>query len=299
MNNHPSPSDNHSQLSSLGSRLFAVKAVRVWTVIALFFIGLFLASVGIMLTGSSTRGQLLASALVQDLFAFALPAFLGGWLFTGRPWQWAGLSRPAPALSLMGVVSVCFVSHTPWASTHRRPQRAPSELPDFLSGLEVTIRRLEDQAAATTSLLLGEPSVWGLVSGITIIGVIGPFCEELFFRGALQKSLYGRIPGKLVGSRHLLLRALSDVRLSATSFSAYGSVVYTLWTGRLWPSVLAHALNNTATVVTQWLVLRGVADPSLFDIGSGGHPVVIIITAAITTLAVWGMWRLYGRKRHG
>ena len=299
MNNHPTPSDNHSQLSALGSRLFAVKAVRVWTVIAIFFIGLFLASVGIMLTGSSTRGQLLASALVQDLFAFALPAFLGGWLFTGRPWQWAGLSRPAPALSLMGVVSVFIVSIP--LLNYTVALNEALELPDFLSGLEVTIRRLEDQAAATTSLLLGDPSVWGLVSGITIIGVIGPFCEELFFRGALQKSLYGPHPWKAVWWAAAIF--------SFVHFQMYGFLprfllglwfgyLY-LWTGRLWPSVLAHALNNTATVVTQWLVLRGVADPSLFDIGSGGNPVVIIITAAITTLAVWGMWRLYGRKRHG
>lgn len=298
MNNRPPipQTDMPECKKTPANTIFGVKAVRVWTLLALFFIGLFIASIAIMLVGSASRGQLLVSAVIQDLFAFALPALVCGWLFVRRPWQWNGLTMKPGAIALTGVACVFIVS-IPLLNYTVELNKA-LVLPDFLSSLEAAMRQLEDQAAATTGILLGDTSVWGLVSGIIIIGMVGPFCEELFFRGALQKTLCGKHPWKAVWWTAAIF--------SFVHFQMYGFLprfmlglwfgyLY-LWTGSLWPSVLAHVLNNTATVLTQWLVMRGTADPDVLNIGADGNPWTVIISTILTSAAIYAMCSLYARK---
>lgn len=299
MNNRPPipKTDGIESKESVISLLFAAKPVRVWTLLALFFIGIFVASIAIMLIGSVSRNQLLINAIVQDIFAFALPALVCGWLFMHRPWHWNGLTINPGYAALFGVACVFIVSIP--LLNYTIELNKGLVLPDFLSSLETMMRQLENSAAATTAVLIGDTSIGGLISGIIIIGIVGPFCEEFFFRGALQKTLYGQHPWKAVWWTAAIF--------SFMHFQMYGFLprfmlglwfgyLY-LWTGSLWSSALAHILNNTATVLTQWLVLRGTIDPAFFDIGSDGNPWVVIFSILLTAAGIYAIWRYCAHKQ--
>jgi membrane protease YdiL (CAAX protease family) len=87
------------------------------------------------------------------------------------------------------------------------------------------------------------------------------FSEELFFRGILQKVLNECVSNKHIG-----------VWIGAALFSAFHMQFYGflprmlmgaylgylfLWSGSLWPGILAHFINNGMAVLLMWMSNRG------------------------------------------
>lgn len=281
----------------IAEAIFSVKSTRIWALTALFCIGIFVAGMIISLIGSASRNALLAGSLIQDLFAFIAPALICGYVFTHKPWQWTEVAKGASALSFAGVIAV-FVVSVPALNWLVELNESMS-LPQWLSGLEALMRQMEDSAAVTTKLLLSDTSVWGLISGVLIVGILGPFSEELFFRGALQKVLYGPNPWKAVWWSALIFSLLH--------FQMYGFVprfllglwfgyLY-LWTGSIWTSVFGHILNNTVTVVSQWLIANGIATEQVFAAGTDGNLWLVCISMLLTIVSVWGVKRVASRSK--
>jgi membrane protease YdiL (CAAX protease family) len=91
------------------------------------------------------------------------------------------------------------------------------------------------------------------------VSLAAPFCEELFFRGVLQKGL---LRTSLSQAGVVLLTA---VIFSAFHFDPVGFVARVelgvlfgalrLYTGSLWPSIMAHSANNVVSSVL-FLTLR-------------------------------------------
>lgn len=256
--------------------------------LCLFFIGVFLTSLLVMLIGSENRIQLLFGAVVQDILAFIAPTIITGWLVLRKPAVWCGLKKTVSPLMVCGVVCVYVVSIG--ALNAIVVLNESMTLPHWLSGLEEVMRNLEDQAAATTKLLLGDTSLGGLLSGILIVGVFGPVAEEIFFRGGLQRSLYGKNPVKAIWWSALIFSLLH--------FQMYGFVPRFLlglwfgylyyWTGSLWPSIIAHTLNNSVTVLGQWLVARGSIEEWVLNIGGDFSPMIVGTSLVLTIIAIYG-----------
>lgn len=279
MNNHNIP-ERPALLGTLPRKQ------RPWVPAVLFFLGLWLTSMLAMLTGQASRNVILSMALVQDLLAFIAPAVLTGWLLTRHPAGWLGLEKRAGATVLAGVAAMFAVSLG--ALNYIVALNESMTLPSWAATLEQVLRNMEDNAEAFTELLLGDYSAWGLVSGLLVVGIIGPFAEEIFFRGALQRTLYGPCRWKAVWWTALIF--------SLMHFQMYGFVprmllglwfgyLY-LWTGSLWPSVLAHAINNSATVVAHWLTGRGYAEGHDFEIGADGNIMVICASIVLSAAMV-------------
>ncbi len=131
------------------------------------------------------------------------------------------------------------------------------------------------RAEELTGLLMGERP---LALTLLLIAVLPALCEELLFRGALMGMLRGVMGNRgrvilvavLFGLLHL---SLVQVLPTAALGVVLGLLV--VWTGSLWPAVLAHGLNNTLAVTMAHL---GVASETRL------LPLVLVSSASCITL---------------
>jgi len=118
---------------------------------------------------------------------------------------------------------------------------------------------------------------------LLVIGVLSATCEELFFRGYLQRRLVARL-GAAPG---ILLTALAfglvhwDVHHSLFAF-VFG--LFLGWASYVadstWPAIVAHAINNTTSVLA--LVL-GLDDGATSALTQG---FLLIASVAVIALAI-------------
>lgn len=88
---------------------------------------------------------------------------------------------------------------------------------------------------------------------LLLLAVGAPLVEELFFRGLLLRGLLGRLPAPLAILLSGVLFGLAHFEaVQLLGLAVFGIVLGTLaWrTGRLGPSVAAHAAFNAAAVVS-------------------------------------------------
>jgi membrane protease YdiL (CAAX protease family) len=76
----------------------------------------------------------------------------------------------------------------------------------------------------------------------------------------------------------------------------FGYLYY--WTGSLWVSAFAHALNNSMAVITAWLDNNGYMSCDLDSIGvaTGSFPYMALISLMVTVLLLVNHKRLFLKK---
>lgn len=259
---------------------------QLCALLGIFFTGALFTSGIVLALGLSSpamsRNLLLLTAIVQDLLMFILPAWITAWLLTARPayalamypvagtYNKEGRNRKGKTALNYGGVFIVYLISLP-AMNYIVEWNSNIKFPEFASGLEKLLRSLENQAAETTSTILGDPSVWGIISGILVIGLLAAISEEMFFRGGLQRIL----------RQYCSVNAavwITAIVFSFMHFQFYGFIPRLLiglflgyllcWTGSLYPSIAAHALNNSMAVFAAWLIERGVASEKLMEIGA-------------------------------
>ena len=104
--------------------------------------------------------------------------------------------------------------------------------------------------------LVGEAVTYPLAVMILLIGVVGPVCEEVVFRGYVYQSL--RRSGSVAGSVLLsgLFFGLMHMNLNQASYAFFIGVFFALLTraaGSLWPAILAHVSFNSFEVCLMYL----------------------------------------------
>lgn len=125
------------------------------------------------------------------------------------------------------------------------------------SFMESLFKPMEDGAADMTRSLMTMDNAGSLILNLFLVGFLPSIGEELAFRGVLQ-PLFAR----------WLKNIHAGVWLSAFVFSAYHLQFYgflprllmgaffgylVVWTGSIWPAVLAHLTNNFSTIVYMYL----------------------------------------------
>jgi uncharacterized protein len=166
----------------------------------------------------------------SELFVFALPAVLAALGSNLRPVAYLGLTRPGRAPAVLGVLvggAGFLVANALMALWIRVVPRAWVELFDIGKLFETPI---------------------GVRVAIALVAsVLAPLCEELAFRGYVQRTYAIRHGHRLaIPAAALLFAALhvDPVRFPALVFLG---VVYG-WlaarAGSIWPAIAAHAVNN-------------------------------------------------------
>lgn len=211
------------------------------------YYGLPVGQAGAIFEGMGQRQQLRLVLLFNNLFTFGLSAFFGLYL-TYRNW-WsvaAGLVAPLrprlvslslvtflvglPAISLVGYLNLQL------------------DLPEWMVQSEAS-------GNATLAGVLTFDSLPELLMALLTVAVIPGFCEELMFRGVLQKRLLGAVM-----SDHLAVwvaaAIFSAIHIEFAGFfprlllGALLGYAYR-WTGSLWVPIVIHLLfNGTQVVVT-------------------------------------------------
>ena len=202
-------------------------------------------------TMTDARSVFMISATVQCLLAFMLPAWLAARRCGRHPAGYLGLCRAVAPRQFAGTLLLLLLM-TP-AMNAVIGWNENVSLPTSMSGLEETMRNLENSAAATTSMILGDASVWGLVSGVLVIGCLTGFAEGRCFVPRLP-------PGATFGYLYL-------------------------YTGSLWIPAFAHAFNNSLVVVAEWLAARGTSRIDIDTVGAD-LPWLSVTSLALTILLI-------------
>ena len=239
------------------------------------------------------RTLMLLTAAAQDILCFALPAWVLARLCTGDSVRALGLDSGAPARAWLGMVAVAVIAWPAMEQIVAWNEALPLA-PDNM------FRLMEQEARAATDILLGDPSVWGLVSGVLVVGVLTGLCEEMFFRGGVQRVLRegGLNPHVAVWSAAVIFSALHFQLLGFVPrvlMGAFFGYLY-LWSGTLWLPAAAHALNNSAVVIVSWISLHTGTD---YAIPPAAMPWLAAASACATT-AVLALWRrhLFFNRNH-
>jgi len=266
---------------------------RLWTLVAAIF-ALAVGTVALgpsVLTGyfllssrSILAGGLLPAQEQLTQFYDTLPGFLfaatvaGGW--TGLVALVAGLLSPVPLPQRLGFLPSRLGAQGWWivplgALGLNQAVDAAFHLTGFGRGdaLEGLLKTLAGARGPTIAV------------AVLVVGALSATCEELFFRGYLQRRLVLRF-GPLVGvAVPALLFGLAHLDLHHALFAlTFGMFVGTAaWAAdSIGPAIAAHAVNNTVSVLTLVLGL----DPGT-DSAAGQWTALVVGGAVAFAALAW------------
>lgn len=236
------------------------------------------------------------SVILQNLFIFIVPAIITAIVFTNNPVKYLSLSKAPSLKAVFGALLIFFVA-TP-ALNYIVAWNESLTFPESMKQIEYWLRESESTAKAITDALISVNTIPGLIVTILIIGVMTGFSEELFFRGTLQRIIVSAsknihiaiwITAFIFSLLHFQFFGFFP-RLLLGAF--FGYLVW--WSGSLWVPVIAHALNNSGVVITQYLIKNDLisVNPDKIGVGFDEYTVTSIILTLV--IIVWGRKLLFG-----
>lgn len=240
------------------------------------------------------RSVYLITSAAQSIGAFVIPSLLMAMFVGKHPLNFLSLDNSPTWKSILGMVLVFVISfpllnQIVYWNEHLF-------LPESWHGLESKLREWETANAAVGNVILSSQSIGGMLSGVLVVGVLTGFGEEVFFRGALQTTLASS------GLNRQSAVWISALIFSFMHFQFFGFVprllmgamfgYYLLWSGSLWNSIIAHALNNSVVVVSAWLCMNGyIVSFDTVGVVANGFPWPTFLSCMVLTLFL-----LYGRN---
>lgn len=249
-----------------------------------------------------TRTHLLWTSAFQNIIGFAGTAIVCAVFLSHRPPEMLGVTRTGTWLCIGGIlliyaVGLPFLNQVIWWNSQMH-------LPDTFVSFETTIRSWEENALTQTNIMLQGTSLTTLLLNILVIGIITGICEELVFRGTIQRI----IASGPVGA-HLSIW-ITAVIFSILHFQFFGFLPRVLlgaffgymfyWTGSVWMSATAHAINNSLYVLLAWLTNNGIHTSAFesFGITTKGFPAIPCISLCLILFVFIGL-RKYLFKTYG
>lgn len=265
--------------------------LRILTLFILSLLGLVLTSLFIFVLDKMPKfDATLCLVLLQDIFAFILPAVLVALIFYRRPWPQLAINKAPSFKGIMLVLIVCVVSMP--AVNWIVDWNQNLHLPHSMGAIEQYMRDAETSAQLLTDMLLNETMVLPMMAVIFVVGVMAGVSEEIFFRAGILRTLKGG------GNSHLAVWSVAVI-FSAMHVQFFGFFprmllgawlgYLLLWTRSLWVPIIAHALNNSVVVVTRWMANVGLVDADYFEhigIPADGSFPLLAVVSAIATVAI-------------
>lgn len=287
----PVREENHPFLQLLIMGISAIVGLLVFVIIGfvvcIAIYGLDLIHNMDWMTGKDLKyiGALKILVTAQQIGLFLVPAIVLA-IFEGKkPQRFYGFK--APRIELLGIVFLLMLFSVPLMSWINE-QNMNMHLPKFLNDLEKWMRKMEDDGLVTTKAILAGTSVSALVINLLVIAVTPAICEELIFRGGLQRTL-----GRWFKNPHVAIWT-SAIIFSTIHFQFFGffprmflgaafGYIY-FWTGSLWYPMFAHFINNGYAVVIAWYMQRNnipIEKADNMNIAWYGYIISAILTIAL------------------
>ena len=232
---------------------------------------------------SSTEGLLFMQGF-QTIALFGVTAFVGVWYTEDREDPIEKMLLKKGLTLKQGVIAILFaVAALPMISLLAEWNKG-MELPQFLASIEEMMREMEESSKVLTERFLNTTSEWMLFVNLLVMALLPAVCEEMMFRGWLQRAL-----GQSVDYHTAIW--VSAIVFSAIHFQFYGFVPRMVigaalgylyyYTGSLWAPIVAHFTNNAAAVVTAFLSYNGYTSIDFDLIGTGDTWYLSVASVAV------------------
>jgi len=234
------------------------------------------------------------------LVVFVFPAILFAVFWTKPRIHYLGVTtRPAiTTLMIAGIGMLLAMPMINWLSDANQHLK----LPEALSGIETWMQQSEEKAKILTEAFTKGTSVGVLILNLIVIALMAALSEELFFRGVLQKVLIDCTRNKHIG-----------VWIGAILFSAFHMQFFGflprmlmgaylgylfLWSGSLWPGIVAHFINNGMAVVLIWLANRGAIPDNADKVGiEEGEWLYVATSFATVAISLFLVYRIEKKRK--
>ena len=184
--------------------------------------------------------------VLSSLISFGLPALLAAKFIEKdtSPFKRLGMTvSPNFAKYLLVIVFMLAIMPTIELVSSLN---AMYSFPDSLKGIEDYFRSIDESAIQSTQKALAGNSIGAFVLNLIALAITPAICEEMFFRGVLQKFFVGNMRNKHVA---ILLTAFifSAIHMQFSGIlprfilgAVLGYLFYS--SGSLWLSAVAHAM---------------------------------------------------------
>lgn len=225
--------------------------------------------------------------VVSVVFIFIVPAILFAIYCTKQRIHYLGLTtKPLLKTVLIGGIGMLLAMPLiNWLAEINQQMH----LPAAFSEIEMWMRNSEDKATEFTQAFTKGTSISTLILNLFVMAFMAALSEELFFRGILQKLLIECFKNKHVGVW------IGAILFSAFHMQFYGFLPRMLmgaylgylfvWSGSIWPSIVAHFLNNAIAVYVVWLVNRGVVSMDVDKMGADQQQWLLVLISAIIVIS--------------
>lgn len=245
---------------------------------------------------ATTENAQLATIVLQNVLIFIVPVIMLAlvnrsiekWPIAKTMWMSKG-----PSFKSILLVVLVYVLALP-AMNYIVEWNQGLHLPQALSGLETTMRDMEDTAKNVTTELLTTQS-WGkMILLVLLVGALTGLGEETFFRSGLLGTMrHGGV------NRHVAIWTAAII-FSAIHMQFYGFIprmllgawfgYLMLWCGEVWTPIIAHALNNSMVVLFTFLEKNHYITSNYIDtLGvphNGEFPWLALASAAVTAVVI-------------
>jgi membrane protease YdiL (CAAX protease family) len=185
------------------------------------------------------------SPIITSVAFFFFPAFLFAvFTFRSRQFYFLGFRNPEKP-NMFILAAICALVVLP----------AMFWLGQLNQGLPISeqLRELEKTAGKTMETILKVNSPLDVVINLIVVALVPAFCEEIFFRGAVQRVLIHLTKNPWAGIiiTGILFSAMHFQFLGFLPRAALGIVLGVLYwySGSLWTSIIAHFVINAVQVI--------------------------------------------------
>ncbi len=215
------------------------------------------------------------------IILFITPTLLFSVFWTKSRLGYTGIkTKPALASLLIGAVGILLaLPMINWLAELNQNMHLPSAF----SAMETWMKNSEAKAAEMTDVFTKGTTVGVLLLNLFVVAFMAAFSEELFFRGMLQKVLIECFKNKHMGIW------IGAIFFSAFHMQFYGFLPRMLmgaylgylfvWTGSIWPGMIAHFINNGTAVFLVWLSNRGAISADADKIGAEGSQMIYVVSS--------------------
>jgi len=215
------------------------------------------------------------------IILFIAPTLLFSVFWTKSRLGYTGIkTKPALASLLIGAVGILLaLPMINWLAELNQNMHLPSAF----SAMETWMKNSEAKAAEMTDVFTKGTTVGVLLLNLFVVAFMAAFSEELFFRGMLQKVLIECFKNKHMGIW------IGAIFFSAFHMQFYGFLPRMLmgaylgylfvWSGSIWPGMIAHFINNGTAVFLVWLSNRGAISPDADKIGAEGSQMIYVVSS--------------------
>ncbi|MBC6491145.1 type II CAAX prenyl endopeptidase Rce1 family protein [Flavihumibacter stibioxidans] len=239
----------------------------------------------------SKPGVVSALKMIQGILTvviFLVPSLLFAYLSDQRACRYIGCKKPVP-LNFWWLGFMLMLLAFPAASWLNQLNQQ-IQFPEWMKSTELSMRAAEENAGRLMKAMLDMKGPSDLIAMLFLIALLPAVCEELFFRGVLQRLFI-----------QIFRRPWTGIIITAVLFSAFhgqflgffprlmlgvllGAIYW--YSGSIWPGIIAHFVNNALQVV---YVYR---DKTYIDQEPAILPVFVILSFAAIVLILWYMKRI-------